>query len=38
MTVIIGFARQALANPDWVIKVREVCAADVRVCEYTNCR
>jgi len=33
---IIGFARQALADPDWFTKVREGCGAAVRVCEYTN--
>ena len=33
---IIGFARQALADPDWFTKVREGCGDAVRVCEYTN--
>ena len=33
---IIGFARQALADPDWFTKVREGCGTAVRVCEYTN--
>ena len=33
---IIGFARQALADPDWFTKVREGCGEAVRVCEYTN--
>lgn len=33
---IIGFARQALADPDWFTKVREGRGAAVRVCEYTN--
>lgn len=33
---IIGFARQALADPDWFCKVRAGCGAQVRVCEYTN--
>jgi 2,4-dienoyl-CoA reductase-like NADH-dependent reductase (Old Yellow Enzyme family) len=33
---IIGFARQALADPDWFTKVREGCGEEVRVCEYTN--
>lgn len=33
---IIGFARQALADPDWFIKVRSGCGDQVRLCEYTN--
>ncbi len=33
---IIGFARQALADPDWFAKVREGRGDAVRVCEYTN--
>lgn len=33
---IIGFARQALADPDWFTKVREGRGEVVRVCEYTN--
>lgn len=33
---IIGFARQALADPDWFIKVRSGCGSEVRLCEYTN--
>jgi len=33
---IIGFARQALADPDWFTKVREGRGDTVRVCEYTN--
>ena len=33
---IIGFARQALADPDWFIKVREGRGARVRLCLYTN--
>jgi dimethylglycine catabolism A len=33
---IIGFARQALADPDWFIKVRQGCGDEVRVCLYTN--
>lgn len=33
---IIGFARQALADPDWFEKVRSGCGGQVRVCEYTN--
>jgi dimethylglycine catabolism A len=33
---IIGFARQALADPDWFVKVREGRGANVRLCLYTN--
>jgi 2,4-dienoyl-CoA reductase-like NADH-dependent reductase (Old Yellow Enzyme family) len=33
---IVGFARQALADPDWFEKVRTGHGAAVRVCEYTN--
>lgn len=33
---IIGFARQALADPDWFLKVREGRGANVRLCLYTN--
>jgi 2,4-dienoyl-CoA reductase-like NADH-dependent reductase (Old Yellow Enzyme family) len=33
---IVGFARQALADPDWFEKVRTGNGAAVRVCEYTN--
>jgi 2,4-dienoyl-CoA reductase-like NADH-dependent reductase (Old Yellow Enzyme family) len=33
---IIGFARQALADPDWFVKVREGRGASVRLCIYTN--
>ncbi len=33
---IIGFARQALADPDWFRKVRDGYGSQVRVCEYTN--
>ena len=33
---IIGFARQALADPDWFAKVREGFGVAVRVSEYTN--
>ncbi len=33
---IIGFARQALADPDWFTKVRSGRGADVRLCLYTN--
>jgi 2,4-dienoyl-CoA reductase-like NADH-dependent reductase (Old Yellow Enzyme family) len=33
---IVGFARQALADPDWFVKVRSGCGAAVRLCKYTN--
>lgn len=33
---IIGFARQALADPDWFRKVRSGHGAQVRLCLYTN--
>lgn len=33
---IVGFARQALADPDWFSKVREGRGANVRLCLYTN--
>ncbi len=33
---IVGFARQALADPDWFEKVRSGCGCQVRLCEYTN--
>ncbi|HXP66519.1 MAG TPA: NADH:flavin oxidoreductase [Steroidobacteraceae bacterium] len=33
---IIGFARQALADPDWFAKVREGRGDAVRLCLYTN--
>lgn len=33
---IVGFARQALADPDWFRKVRLGRGSEVRVCEYTN--
>ena len=33
---IIGFARQALADPDWFLKVREGRGGTVRRCIYTN--
>lgn len=33
---IIGFARQALADPDWFVKVREGRGDEVRRCTYTN--
>ncbi len=33
---IVGFARQALADPDWFRKVREGRGAEVRTCIFTN--
>jgi 2,4-dienoyl-CoA reductase-like NADH-dependent reductase (Old Yellow Enzyme family) len=33
---MVGFARQALADPDWFSKVREGRGAEVRLCLYTN--
>jgi 2,4-dienoyl-CoA reductase-like NADH-dependent reductase (Old Yellow Enzyme family) len=33
---IVGFARQALADPDWFRKVRSGRGAEVRLCLYTN--
>ena len=33
---IVGFARQALADPDWFLKVRTGQGGAVRLCEYTN--
>lgn len=33
---IIGFARQALADPDWFEKVRTGAGAAVNLCKYTN--
>ncbi len=33
---IIGLARQALADPDWPLKVREGCGSEVRICRYHN--
>jgi dimethylglycine catabolism A len=33
---ILGFARQALADPDWFLKVRTGNGGRVRVCIYTN--
>jgi 2,4-dienoyl-CoA reductase-like NADH-dependent reductase (Old Yellow Enzyme family) len=33
---IIGFARQALADPDWFVKVRSGGGNQVRLCLYTN--
>ena len=33
---IIGAARQALADPDFFLKMQTGCGDQVRVCEYTN--
>ena len=33
---IVGFARQALADPDWFVKVRSGRGDTVRLCIYTN--
>lgn len=33
---LVGFARQALADPDWFRKVRSGRGAEVRQCRYTN--
>ena len=33
---IVGFARQALADPDWFLKVKTGRGAEAVVCEYTN--
>jgi 2,4-dienoyl-CoA reductase-like NADH-dependent reductase (Old Yellow Enzyme family) len=33
---IAGFARQALADPDWFLKVRQGYGQEVRRCTYTN--
>jgi 2,4-dienoyl-CoA reductase-like NADH-dependent reductase (Old Yellow Enzyme family) len=33
---VVGFARQALADPDWFIKVLSGRGAEVRLCMYTN--
>ncbi|MCV6613930.1 MAG: NADH:flavin oxidoreductase, partial [Cellvibrionaceae bacterium] len=33
---IIGIARQAIADPDWFIKVKSGCGEQVRKCEYSN--
>ncbi len=33
---IVGFARQALADPDWFLKVRTGQGGAVRLCMYTN--
>jgi dimethylglycine catabolism A len=33
---VVGFARQALADPDWFVKVKLGRGAEVRRCTYTN--
>ena len=33
---IVGLARQAMADPDWFIKVKQGEGKQVRLCEYTN--
>ncbi len=33
---IVGFARQALADPDWFVKVKQGRGDEVRRCTYTN--
>lgn len=33
---VVGFARQALADPDWFVKVSSGRGAEVRLCMYTN--
>lgn len=33
---IVGMARQALADPDWFVKVKMGCGDEVRRCTYTN--
>ena len=33
---IVGLARQAMADPDWFIKVKQGKGQQVRLCEYTN--
>jgi len=33
---VVGFARQALADPDWFEKVRRGLGSEVRRCEFTN--
>lgn len=33
---IIGFARQALADPDWFVKVMAGCGNEIKVCRYSN--
>lgn len=33
---VVGFARQALADPDWFVKVSSGRGAEVRLCLYTN--
>jgi len=33
---VVGFARQALADPDWFEKVRQGRGAEVMLCRYSN--
>jgi 2,4-dienoyl-CoA reductase-like NADH-dependent reductase (Old Yellow Enzyme family) len=33
---VVGAARQALADPDWILKLETGHGAQVRLCEYTN--
>ena len=33
---VVGIARQALADPDFFIKIKRGCGAEVRLCKYTN--
>ena len=33
---IVGVARQALADPDWFVKIRAGRGGEVRLCKYTN--
>ncbi len=33
---IVGAARQALADPDWTLKLEAGCGDQIRLCEYTN--
>ena len=33
---IVASARQSLADPDWILKIKQGKATDVKVCEYTN--
>lgn len=33
---IVGSARQALADPDWFLKLESGYGADIRLCEFTN--
>ncbi len=33
---VVGVARQVLADPDFFLKIRSGCGAEVRLCKYTN--